>query len=184
MISIIACTQFSEASLNTDPALDTSVFSTMEPLLRNKTCRHTSPYGLRRHPISGQMRMHGGCDVGGTPGGTPIYAPSDGIATPRGYRGGAGNVMRLKMSNGFSIELFHLSRWGKIGRVKKGTVIGYVGSTGYSTGPHMHMELFSPANKRINPLSKFNRKQLCNRNWKPNQVPEESVTADYKNGED
>ncbi|CAN5430364.1 peptidoglycan DD-metalloendopeptidase family protein [soil metagenome] len=103
----------------------------------------TSTFGLRRHPILGFMRMHKGIDIG-APWGTPIHAAIDGIVAFAGRTGGYGNFVKLSHSNGFGTGYGHMSRIAvRPGmHVSQGQVIGYVGSTGMSTGPHVHYELY------------------------------------------
>lgn len=106
--------------------------------------RLTSGFGMRRHPVLGFSRRHEGLDFA-APTGTPVYAASDGVVasvrTERGY----GKIVRLRHAGGIETVYAHLSRFarglqaGK--RVKQGDVIGAVGSTGMSTGPHLHYEI-------------------------------------------
>lgn len=115
--------------------------------------RMTSRYGMRRHPILGYKRMHSGVDYGARHG-TPIYAVSDGVVTYAGRHGGHGKYVRLKHSDGLSTGYAHMSRIAVSSgtRVRAGQVIGYVGSTGLSTGPHLHFEVYR-GKRTINPLS-------------------------------
>lgn len=105
--------------------------------------RMTSSYGMRRHPILGFKRMHAGIDFGAAYG-SPIHAVADGRVTFAGRHGGHGNYVRLEHSGGLGTGYGHMSRIAvKSGtRVKAGQVIGYVGSTGLSTGPHLHLEAY------------------------------------------
>jgi len=100
-----------------------------------------SKFGLRRHPILGSTRLHAGGDIG-APSGTPIYAPADGVVLSADERGGYGNATVL--DHGFSLTTLyaHQSRIDvEPGQyVKRGDPIGLVGSTGLSTGPHLHFE--------------------------------------------
>lgn len=112
----------------------------------------TSPYGKRTDPISGASRFHTGTDYAASQG-TPVYAVSNGVvrkATPNG--GAYGNQVVLDLGGGLSGMYGHLSRFtvqaGQ--RVRKGQVIGYVGSTGRSTGPHLHFETWYNGNP-VNP---------------------------------
>ncbi|MGK9171527.1 peptidoglycan DD-metalloendopeptidase family protein [Inquilinus limosus] len=116
--------------------------------------RLTSRFGARRHPVLGYTRMHRGVDFG-APSGTPIYAAGDGtvelIATQRGY----GRVIRLRHNGKLSTAYAHLSRFARLkkgARVKQGDVIGYVGSSGMATGPHLHYEVLVNGSQ-VNPLS-------------------------------
>jgi len=105
--------------------------------------RITSGFGLRRHPILGYTRMHAGIDFA-APYGSPIYATSDGVVTYAGWHGGHGNFVRLDAGGGLGTGYGHMSRiavsYGS--RVRQGQVIGYVGSTGLSTGAHLHYEMY------------------------------------------
>ena len=122
----------------------------------------SSRYGMRRHPILGYRRMHGGVDFRARSG-TPIYAATDGTVNFAGRNGGYGNFVRLRHAGGLSTGYAHMSRIAvNSGQsVRRGQVIGYVGSTGLSTGPHLHYEMYRNGQK-IDPLSvRFvNRAQL------------------------
>ncbi|WP_239026276.1 M23 family metallopeptidase [Novosphingobium decolorationis] len=113
--------------------------------------RVTSNYGMRRHPILGYKRMHAGIDYGARHG-TPIHAVAAGRVSFSGRHGGHGNYVRLEHSGGLATGYGHMSRIAvKRGeRVKAGEVIGYVGSTGLSTGPHLHLEAYR-GGRTINP---------------------------------
>lgn len=116
--------------------------------------RMTSRFGMRRHPILGYNRMHQGIDFGaGT--GTPVFAAGDGVVVEARRWGGYGNWVRIRHSGGFETGYAHLSRFGKgvrAGqRISQGQVIAYVGSTGASTGPHLHYEIWQHG-KRVNPV--------------------------------
>jgi murein DD-endopeptidase MepM/ murein hydrolase activator NlpD len=115
--------------------------------------RITSNFGARRHPILGYTRMHGGVDFG-APSGAPIYAVGDATVAHAGWHGGHGNMVKLDHGNGFGTGYAHMSRIAVSPgtRVRAGQVIGYVGSTGLSTGPHLHYELYKGGAK-VNPLS-------------------------------
>jgi murein DD-endopeptidase MepM/ murein hydrolase activator NlpD len=104
--------------------------------------RISSPYSSARlHPILGYTRAHRGIDYA-APLGTEIYAVGDGTITRRSWNGGFGNYVRLRHSNGYETEYGHLSSYAAgqaVGtHVRQGEVIGYVGNTGLSTGPHVH----------------------------------------------
>ncbi|MFM5916429.1 MAG: peptidoglycan DD-metalloendopeptidase family protein [Novosphingobium sp.] len=103
----------------------------------------TSGFGLRRHPILGYSRLHAGIDFGAAYG-SPIYAVSDGTVSFAGWHGGHGNYVRLEHGGGFGTGYGHMSRIAVSSgsHVRAGQVIGYVGSTGLSTGPHLHYELY------------------------------------------
>ncbi|MEQ9505881.1 MAG: M23 family metallopeptidase [Hyphomonas sp.] len=114
--------------------------------------RISSSFGKRRHPISGYTRLHKGTDFA-APTGTPVYAAGNGTVQRASRYGGYGNYIKIKHSGGYETAYAHLSRYArgvKAGRkVKQGEVIGYVGSTGASTGPHLHYEVYikgSPVN--------------------------------------
>ncbi|WP_208436916.1 M23 family metallopeptidase [Bartonella taylorii] len=103
-----------------------------------------SPFGPRRHPILGYVRMHTGVDWV-APKGSPIIAVGDGIVTRIGVTGGYGNHTEIQHSNGYISSYSHQSRYApdiKLGaKVRQGQVIGYVGTTGMATGPHCHFEI-------------------------------------------
>ncbi|MFC0206247.1 M23 family metallopeptidase [Novosphingobium soli] len=113
--------------------------------------RITSPYGARRHPILGYVRMHAGIDFGAAYG-SPIHAVAEGVVTFAGRHGGHGNYVRLQHGGGLATGYGHMSRIAVRGgtRVRAGQVIGYVGSTGLSTGPHLHFEAYR-GGRTINP---------------------------------
>ena len=106
--------------------------------------RVSSPYGTRYHPILKTYRMHSGIDYA-APTGTPIMAPADGVVSFAGVKGGYGNAIMLNHRKGMETLYGHMSAFvsgvsaGK--SVKAGDVIGFVGSTGRSTGPHLHYEV-------------------------------------------
>ena len=105
--------------------------------------RITSSFGLRMHPILGILRMHKGMDIG-APWGSPIHAATDGVVQFAGRTGGYGNFVKLAGPGGIATGYGHMSRIAvHTGtRVARGQVIGYVGSTGLSTGPHLHWEVW------------------------------------------
>ena len=116
--------------------------------------RLSSSFGMRKHPISGYNKMHKGVDFA-APIGTPVYAGGNGIIEYIGNNGGYGKYIRIRHNNEYKTAYAHLSRYkeglSKGKRVNQGEVIGYVGSTGMSTGPHLHYEILFQ-NKHINPL--------------------------------
>ncbi len=116
--------------------------------------RISSNFGMRKHPISGFNKMHKGVDFA-APTGTPIYAGGNGIVEYVGRNGGYGKYIRIRHNNGYKTAYAHMSNYkkgiSKGVRVNQGEVIGYVGSTGNSTGPHLHYEIIYQ-NKHINPL--------------------------------
>ena len=113
----------------------------------------TSYFGMRRHPILGYVHMHGGVDFGAG-WGSPIYAATSGIVSFAGRHGGHGNFVRLEHGGGLATGYAHMSRIAVSPGmpVAAGQVIGYVGSTGLSTGPHLHFEAYRNG-QRIDPLS-------------------------------
>lgn len=115
--------------------------------------RITSGFGLRRHPILGFVRMHSGVDFAAG-WGSPIYAVSDGRVNFAGWHGGHGNYVRIDHGGGLGTGYGHMSRIAVAPgmTVRRGQVIGYVGSTGLSTGPHLHYEVYE-GGRTVNPLS-------------------------------
>ena len=113
--------------------------------------RLSSGFGMRKHPIRGYMKKHQGVDFA-APRGTPIYAAGDGVIEMKQRYKGYGKYIRIRHANGFKTAYGHMSKFNKTlgGRVKQGKIIGYVGSTGNSTGPHLHYEVLKN-NIRINP---------------------------------
>jgi murein DD-endopeptidase MepM/ murein hydrolase activator NlpD len=103
--------------------------------------RVTSSYGQRFHPILQTQKQHEGIDYG-APQGTPFWVVADGVVTDARFAGSAGNMIVVKHMNGYETEYFHLSRFAEGvrpgARVKQHQIIGYVGTTGRSTGPHLH----------------------------------------------
>jgi len=116
--------------------------------------RISSGFGMRKHPILGYSRMHKGIDFA-APTGTPIFAAGDGVITQIGRNGSYGNYIRIRHNSRYSTAYAHISRFAKGirkgSRVRQGQVIAYVGSTGRSTGPHLHYEILAEG-KQINPL--------------------------------
>ena len=114
--------------------------------------RLSSSYGKRKHPILGYTKMHLGTDFA-APKGTPIMASGDGKVIKAGWCGGGGNCVKIKHNRTYQTVYAHMSKFGrgikKGVRVKQGQIIGYVGSTGLSTGPHLHYEVIENG-KKIN----------------------------------
>ncbi len=114
--------------------------------------RLSSPYGMRKHPIDGYNKMHRGTDFA-APEGTPIMASGDGIVTKASWCGGGGNCVKIRHNSSYTTVYAHMSKFAanikKGKRVKQGQTIGFVGSTGKSTGPHLHYEVIHNG-KRIN----------------------------------
>ena len=106
--------------------------------------RLSSSFGMRKHPIDGFNKMHRGTDFA-APKGTPIMASGNGIIKKAGWCGGGGNCVKIKHNSTYETVYAHMSKFArgiKNGiRVKQGQTIGYVGSTGKSTGPHLHYEV-------------------------------------------
>jgi murein DD-endopeptidase MepM/ murein hydrolase activator NlpD len=116
--------------------------------------RLSSKFGARKHPVLGSMRMHKGVDYAASTG-TPIMAAGDSRVEFIGWQRGYGNVVILNHGRGYTTLYGHMSRTAKLRKgqsVAQGTVIGYVGSTGMSTGPHLHYE-FRVNGAHRNPLS-------------------------------
>lgn len=116
--------------------------------------RLSSGYGKRRHPVLGYTKMHKGIDFA-APRGTPIFAAGDGVIEFAGRKGGYGNYIRIRHANSYSTAYAHQKRFAKNmykgRRVRQGQVIGYVGTTGRSTGPHLHYEILRKG-RQTNPL--------------------------------
>jgi len=114
--------------------------------------RLSSAYGLRKHPIDGYNKMHRGTDFA-APMGTPIMASGSGVITRARWCGGGGNCIKIKHNSTYQTIYAHMKNFAsgiKEGiRVKQGQIIGYVGSTGKSTGPHLHYEVVKNG-KKIN----------------------------------
>ena len=114
--------------------------------------RLSSPYGMRKHPIDGFNKMHRGTDFA-APMGTPIMASGSGVIKKAGWCGGGGNCIVIKHNSTYQTIYAHMSKFAKGMRsgvrVKQGQTIGYVGSTGKSTGPHLHYEVLING-KRVN----------------------------------
>ena len=116
--------------------------------------RLSSGFGMRKHPILGYNKKHQGVDFA-APTGTPIMAAGTGHIEFVGNNGGAGKYIRIRHLNGYKTSYSHLSKYAsgiqKNVKVRQGEVIGYVGNTGLSTGPHLHYEVIFNG-KRINPM--------------------------------
>ncbi len=112
--------------------------------------RLSSSFGKRKHPILGFTKMHTGTDFA-APKGTPIMASVDGIVVKSSWCGGGGNCVKIKHNSTYQTVYAHMSKFGrgikKGVRVKQGQIIGYVGSTGLSTGPHLHYEVIENGRK-------------------------------------
>ena len=114
--------------------------------------RLSSPFGMRKHPIDGFNKMHRGTDFA-APMGTPIMASGDGVVKKAGWCGGGGNCIVIRHNSTYQTVYAHMSKFAKNirsgVRVRQGQTIGYVGSTGKSTGPHLHYEVIVNG-KKIN----------------------------------
>jgi murein DD-endopeptidase MepM/ murein hydrolase activator NlpD len=117
--------------------------------------RLSSGFGFRMHPIMGYTRMHRGTDFA-APTGAPIMAAGEGVIVQAGRNGGYGNYVRIHHSAQYETAYGHMSRFARGirrgARVRQGQIIGYVGSTGASTGPHLHYEVHRNGSQ-INPMS-------------------------------
>ena len=135
---------------------DSDASSVRKALMRTPLdgARISSVFGKRKHPILGYTKMHKGVDFA-APRNTPIFAAGDGIIELSRKNGGYGNYIRIRHNSDYKTAYAHLARFGKGvkegKRVKQGQVIGYVGTTGRSTGPHLHYEIIF-RNKQVNPL--------------------------------
>ena len=129
-------------------------FLTRRPV-RGENVRITSGFGMRRHPLLMTGKMHYGVDWAATHG-TPIMAAGDGVIEEAGAKGEYGNYIRIRHANGYKTAYGHMSRYGagvSAGvRVRQGQIIGYVGSTGLSSGPHCHFEVLVNG-VQVNPMS-------------------------------
>ncbi|MDP9103615.1 MAG: M23 family metallopeptidase [Pseudomonadota bacterium] len=117
--------------------------------------RVTSSFGMRLHPLLGYTRMHAGIDFG-APTGTPVFAAGAGVVKEERWAGGYGHWLKIEHQGGWATGYGHLSRYASglhVGEhVAQGQVVAYVGSTGMSTGPHLHYEVMKGAEK-LNPTS-------------------------------
>jgi murein DD-endopeptidase MepM/ murein hydrolase activator NlpD len=116
--------------------------------------RITSGFGMRLHPILGYTRMHRGVDFG-APVGTPVMASGNGVVEFVGWHGGHGKYIRIRHGEPYKTAYGHLSRYARGiapgTRVRQGQIIAFVGSTGISTGPHLHYEVMVD-DEQVNPL--------------------------------
>jgi murein DD-endopeptidase MepM/ murein hydrolase activator NlpD len=129
-------------------------FLTRRPV-RGENVRITSGYGPRRHPLLMTAKMHTGVDWAAAQG-TPIMAAGDGVIEEAGAKGEYGNYIRIRHANGYKTAYGHMSRYAAGAsagvRVRQGQIIGYVGSTGLSSGPHCHFEVLVNG-AHVNPMS-------------------------------
>jgi murein DD-endopeptidase MepM/ murein hydrolase activator NlpD len=123
--------------------------------VRGENVRLSSGFGMRRHPLLGFVRPHNGIDWS-APIGTPIMAAGNGVIEEAKFRGEYGNYIRIRHANGYQTTYGHMSRFAPGIRdglkVKQGQVIGHVGSTGLSSGPHLHYEILVQS-RFVDPLS-------------------------------
>ncbi len=135
---------------------DDSGRSAKKFLIRNPVdgARLTSPYGMRVHPITGLRRMHKGVDLA-APRGTPIKITGNGVVIQKGGARGLGNFIKIRHANGYVTSYAHMDRYGpgikKGKKVRQGQIVGYVGSTGRSTGNHLHYQV-ELNRKTVNPF--------------------------------
>ncbi len=117
--------------------------------------RMSSGFGMRRHPILGYSKMHKGVDFA-APTGTPIMASGNGTVEMVGRNGSYGNYIRIRHNNEYATAYAHMSRFDSSirrgVRVRQGQIIGYVGTTGTSTGPHLHYEILM-GGRQVNPAA-------------------------------
>ena len=123
--------------------------------------RLSSPFGMRKHFILGFNKMHRGTDFA-APGGTPIMASGDGIIVKAGWCGGGGNCVKIKHNTTYQTIYAHMSKFSNLAipgsRIKQGQIIGYVGSTGMSTGPHLHYEVIENGKNKFTNIKVTSRK--------------------------
>ncbi|MBX9590059.1 MAG: M23 family metallopeptidase [Hyphomonadaceae bacterium] len=123
--------------------------------VRGENVRITSGFGMRRHPLLMTGKMHYGVDWA-TAHGTPIMAAGDGVIEEAGAKGEYGNYIRIRHANGYKTAYGHMARYaagvGAGVRVRQGQIVGYVGSTGLSSGPHLHFEVLVNG-VHVNPMS-------------------------------
>lgn len=123
--------------------------------IRSEDVRLASGFGVRFHPLLNTRKMHTGIDWAATPG-TPILASGTGVIEEAGPKGQYGNYIRIRHANGYQTAYAHMSRFAQGVRdgikVRQGQVIGFVGNTGFSTGPHLHYEVLVN-NRFVDPLS-------------------------------
>lgn len=139
--------------------------------------RISSVFGLRSHPIFGTWRRHTGTDYA-APMGTPVRAIGDGVVVAAGWRGGYGNCVDIRHPNGFVSRYGHLRNFARGirpgARVKMGSTIGFVGMTGWATGPHLHFEI------RVNGRPRDPRVALRGNSGAPLPASEERLFREIK----
>ena len=122
--------------------------------------RVSSSFGMRYHPLLKRKIFHNGCDIP-MPVGTPVYASRSGTVTFSGWKGGYGNTVEVRHKDGSLTRYGHLSKvLVGVGETvqKSKNMLGRVGSTGQSTGPHLHFEIITPSGRSVNPLAKIGRR--------------------------
>ena len=145
--------------------------------------RISSGFGMRRHPVLGYNKMHKGIDFAASRG-TPIYAAGDGVIEKAGRNGGYGNYIRVKHGRNLKTAYAHMKKFAKGMkkgvRVKQGQIIGYVGTTGRSTGPHLHFEVLRNG-KHINPktIKSFSGRKLAGDELKKFKAQVEDAKQQY-----
>lgn len=144
---IMRLTKRSDAKYDHMPAI--------QPIAKKDMKNVASGFGLRFHSILKIRRMHSGLDFSAKPG-APVYATADGKVKVAASEQGFGNVIRIDHQNGYLTSYAHLQNYKvKVGeKVKRGQVIGHVGSTGLSTGPHLHYEVVKQG-KKVDPMGYF-----------------------------
>ncbi len=144
--------------------------------------RITSGFGAREHPILGYTKMHKGIDFG-APTGTPIFAAGNGTIVEMGRKGSYGNYVRIKHNGTYQTAYAHTSRFAKGlhkgDKVKQGQVIAYVGTTGRSTGPHLHFEVLLNG-AQVNPktVKSTGSSKLAGKDLKAFKAQVASIDAD------
>ena len=142
-----------------------------------QAARISSPFGKRRHPIKKKIIVHWGVDYA-APKGTAIYAGGDGVVQKAGWNGGYGKYIKIRHNSEYSTAYGHMSKIAKGirpgTRVKQGQIIGYVGSTGLSTGPHLDFRVHENG-KPINPLT---IKSQPKKPISPANMPQFSIVRD------
>lgn len=155
----VALYRFKDKAGNIDYYNEKGIASSKKTLHRKplafQNARISSPFGKRRHPIFKDLRIHWGVDYA-APRGTAVYAAGDGVVQEVKYNGGYGKYIRIKHNSEYYTAYGHLNGYAKgirSGvRVKQGQIIAYVGSTGRSTGPHLHYEVVQNG-RRVNPTT-------------------------------
>jgi len=127
-------------------------------------CVLGSPYGVRIHPITKRRTMHYGQDIRTSRRHLPLRASMTATVVKVFRTGGSGNSLDLKLENGVTLRYFHMQKKSplKVGqKIQAGTQVGVAGSTGRSTGIHLHLEAMNAKGERMNPLSVLKRGDIC-----------------------